>query len=306
MAFKQKWEGFENRMKAKREINCKRKQQATPNKVDHLTVQRLSSDVSGKAQKFSRIGPREFVSYPHGDITIDNIKKACETHFLSQLKMNVECDVLAGEQGPSCTSLDQIPNLKLIHVRFVGTAKRDSSAFSSEFLADSELGRPKSKKTREQPELASCLYQSSRSSRARSVEVRPKGKENLNTGYPKSLSVTQMINLGKVVRQKTTIADVYKFNLENMAWSTVPERVELVIEKEPFAEGGFREVYKARSPTASYSERLWVVKKYLPKTLQSISQLGQTIEDHTKKAVQMQSLAKNIAHSMYAKVRDRR
>ncbi len=112
--------------------------------------------------------------------------------------------------------------------------------------------------------------------------------------------------LGKVVRQKTTIADVYKFNLENMAWSTVPERVELVIEKEPFAEGGFREVYKARSPTASYSERLWVVKKYLPKTLQSISQLGQTIEDHTKKAVQMQSLAKNIAHSMYAKVRDRR
>ena len=122
--------------------------------------------------------------------------------------------------------------------------------------------------------------------------MRPKGKENLNTGYPKSLSVTQMINLGKVVGQKTTIADVYKFNLENMAWSTVPERVELVIEKEPFAEGGFREVYEARSPTSSYSEHLWVVKKYLPKTLQSISQLGQTIEDHTKKAVQMQSLAK--------------
>ena len=64
MALRQKWEGFENRMKAKREINCKRKQQATPKKVDHLTVQRLSSDVSGKAQKFSRIGPREFVSYP--------------------------------------------------------------------------------------------------------------------------------------------------------------------------------------------------------------------------------------------------
>ena len=62
MALRQKWEGFENRMKAKREINYKRKQQPTPKKVDHLTVQRLSSDVSGKAQKFSRIGPREFVS----------------------------------------------------------------------------------------------------------------------------------------------------------------------------------------------------------------------------------------------------
>ena len=235
-------------MKAKREINYKRKQQATPKKVDHLTVQRLSSDVSGKAQKFSRIGPREFVSYPHGDLTIDNIKKACETHFLSQLKMNVECDILAGEQGPSCSSLDQIANLKLIHIRFVGTAmKRDSSqssGFSSEFPAESEFGRPKTKKRCEQPKLVE-----SRSSRARSVEVRIEGKENLNARYPKSLSVTQMINLGKVVRQKTTIADVYKFNLENMAWSSVPERVELVIEKEPFAEGGFRS-HKESSPNA--------------------------------------------------------
>ena len=291
-------------MKAKREINYKRKQQATPKKVDHLTVQRLSSDVSGKAQKFSRIGPREFVSYPHGDLTIDNIKKACETHFLSQLKMNVECDILAGEQGPSCSSLDQIPNLKLIHIRFVGTAmKRDSSqssGFSSEFLAESEFGRPKTKKRCKQPELVESS--SYRSSRARSVEVRMEGKENLNARYPKSLSVTQMINLGKVVRQKTTIADVYKFNLENMAWSSVPERVELVIEKEQFAEGGFRKVFKARSPTACYSDHLWVVKKYLPITLQSINQLGQTIEDHTKKAVQMQLLAKNIAHSIYLKV----
>ena len=236
------------------------------------TVQRLSSDVFGKAQKFSRIGPREFVSYPHGNLTINNIKKACEAHFLSQLKMNVECDVLAGEQGPSCSTLDQIPNLKLIHIRFVGSAKRELSGFYSGCLADSELGQTKSKRAQEQPELLVSSYPSPR---ARSVEVRSEDKENLNAHYPKSLSVTQMINLGKVVRQETTIADVYKFNLDNMAWSLVPERVELVIEKKPFAQGGFQEVYKARGPTACYCERLWVVKKYLPKTLESISQLGQ-------------------------------
>ena len=63
MAFKQKWAGFENRMKAKREVNGKRKlKQQTLQKVDQLTVQRLSSDVSGKAQKFLRIGHQEFVS----------------------------------------------------------------------------------------------------------------------------------------------------------------------------------------------------------------------------------------------------
>ena len=111
----------------KREVNGKRKlKQQTPQKVDQLTVQRLSSDVSGKAQKFSRIGPREFVSYPYGDLTMEGIKKACEAHFLSQLKMHAECDVLAGEQGPSCSSLDQIPNLKLIHIRFVGTTVKSS------------------------------------------------------------------------------------------------------------------------------------------------------------------------------------
>ena len=86
----------------------------------------MSSDVSGKAQKFSRIGPREFVLYPYGDLTIKGIKTACEAHFLSQLKMHAEFDVLAREQGPSCSSLDQILNLKLIHIRFVGTTVKSS------------------------------------------------------------------------------------------------------------------------------------------------------------------------------------
>ena len=29
------------------------------------------------------------------------------------------CDVLAGEQGPSCFSVKQIPDFKVIHVRFI-------------------------------------------------------------------------------------------------------------------------------------------------------------------------------------------
>jgi len=28
------------------------------------------------------------------------------------------CDILAGEQGPSCSSLQQIRDLKVVHVRF--------------------------------------------------------------------------------------------------------------------------------------------------------------------------------------------
>ena len=39
-----------------------------------LTVQCLSSDVSGKAQKYARIGPREFVPFTEDELTIEIIK----------------------------------------------------------------------------------------------------------------------------------------------------------------------------------------------------------------------------------------
>ncbi len=73
MAFERKWKGFEEKVKAKRDVNKRKIKNEKPHTADQLTVQRLSSDVSGRAQKFSRIGPREFVPYPHGDLTMDLI-----------------------------------------------------------------------------------------------------------------------------------------------------------------------------------------------------------------------------------------
>ena len=109
------------------------------------------------------------------------------------------------------------------------------------FLLNSRLNLnlvdQKTKKRCEQPELVESS--SYRSSRARSVEVRMEGKENLNARYSKSLSVTQMINLGKVVRQKTTIADVYKFNLENMAWSSVPKELSWLLKRSHLQDGEY-------------------------------------------------------------------
>ena len=66
-----------------------------------LTVQRLSSNVSGKAQKYARIGPREFVPFTEDELTIENIKRCCERHFPTQADTSLVCDILAGEQGPS-------------------------------------------------------------------------------------------------------------------------------------------------------------------------------------------------------------
>ena len=85
-----------------------------------IVVQRLASDVSGKAQKYSREGPRVFVPLPQNEeLTIEVIKEACETYFNDEIGEKFECDVLAGQQGSSCTTMEQLPDQKLIHVRFV-------------------------------------------------------------------------------------------------------------------------------------------------------------------------------------------
>lgn len=44
-------------------------------KGKELTVSGLSSDVSGKAQKYARIGPREFVPFTEDELTIENLTR---------------------------------------------------------------------------------------------------------------------------------------------------------------------------------------------------------------------------------------
>ena len=117
------WRKSQDKMKNKRLKKGKKVEPGT-SKAEHETivVQRLSAEVAGKAQKYSRIGAREFVSFEdYGDLTIENIKEACVKHY-NMSSDNILCDVLAGEQGPSCSSLKQIPSLKVIHVRFVDKA----------------------------------------------------------------------------------------------------------------------------------------------------------------------------------------
>ena len=45
----------------------------------------------------------------------------------------------------------------------------------------------------------------------------------------------------------------------------------------------------------SYKQGTWVIKKYLPKSISDIQATGQSIEQHTKKVVQMHYLARNFA-----------
>jgi len=129
-----KWRNFKAKMKAKRIDKGKGKKKDTISAFneenDTLVVQQLSAEVSGKAQKYSRIGAREFVSYEYEEFTIENIWRACKKHFAVDKSMS--CDILAGEQGPSCNMVKKVflqnlwqilsdsygpPYICLVHIR---------------------------------------------------------------------------------------------------------------------------------------------------------------------------------------------
>ena len=94
------WKKLKDKVKAKRTKTSLPETQRRP-RGDELTVQRLSAQVSGKAQKYSRMGPREFAPFPEDmDFDIENIKNACAKYFSPSIGKDVVCDVLAAEQGP--------------------------------------------------------------------------------------------------------------------------------------------------------------------------------------------------------------
>ena len=77
------WRRYAAIQKAKRE-GKKTGEESTV--AEEIVVQRMSADVSGKQQKYTRIGPQEYVPFEHKEITIANIKDACKKHFRPQIE----------------------------------------------------------------------------------------------------------------------------------------------------------------------------------------------------------------------------
>ena len=141
---KKSWGTFKNEMKAKRcktgDGGAKKNEKGNILERQELVVQRLSSEVSGKAQKYTRVGPREFVQFDEEELSIEGIKAACEKHLspLSERK-GLSCDVLAGEQGSSCQSMKHIPDLKVIHVRFIKSSSTPALLLQLQLLVTVNL-----------------------------------------------------------------------------------------------------------------------------------------------------------------------
>eukprot|EP00112_Aurelia_sp_Birch-Aquarium-sp1_P010918 Seg2308.6 transcript_id=Seg2308.6/GoldUCD/mRNA.D3Y31 product="Transient receptor potential cation channel subfamily M member 6" protein_id=Seg2308.6/GoldUCD/D3Y31 len=302
-----KWKNFAKKMAAKRDIN-KRRKNATDSKTggavtnDAITIQRLSASVSGKAQKFCRNEPREFVPFGKSDLTLDGIKEACDEHFRRKIGTGFRCDVLAGEQGPSCNSISQIPNLKLIHVRFLRqsnpmekyTVDDVESDLSDEELLHQRDKRPKKSGTA--PKLSLSTEELNKPAFVHNHPPR-------NIQIPKSISISEMMKLGKAISKELTTINLFTFDFGMQTWSTLPQVIQLSVDEEPFAEGGFRKAFKAKGSCEKFQGH-WVVKKYKAETLTSIEELGQTPELQAKRCVQMNCLAQHFAAKFEHNVRE--
>ncbi len=290
MADRAAWKNYKAQMKEKRVGKKKNNSGVRILEEECIVVQRLSAEASGKAQKYTRIGAREFVPFEYDEVTVDNIKCACLNHFDVG---EMICDVVAGEQGPSCSSIKQIPDLKVIHVRFIQSS--DASAGNNVKEGDRRKRRR--------------LALPGTGSSTTSSHPTPTGQQCAKESQfiPRSMSLVEMLKLGKEIKQSpTTEVELFKFDVDQLCWSKCPSVVEFVIETDPFGRGGFRNAFKATSQAKEFQSTTWVVKKYLPQAIEDIGVTGQTVEQHTKKVVQMHILARHFAARLKQEIEKKR
>jgi len=256
------WEDYKEQITKKR--TGKKKDKAGPSGLcGSITVQRLSANVEGKCQKYSRIGALTLVPLEE-EVTLPNIKAACKSYF----KTNLECDVLAGERGPSYTDASQIQNWKVIHTRFIEKS---------------------SEPIQRQSEPAKDKF------RSMAIENRPKIAKS---SFAASVPFSKMCKLGKVIVPEVDIATLLleEFSLTEMRWLE-PFKTTFSLQRKSFDSGGFRDVYLAKA-ISGIPKGKYVLKRYKEDKVAEIKELFGTTEAHTRKVIQMNASASNFAQSL--------
>ena len=175
-------------------------------KGNELTVQRLSSEVSGKAKSRP-----EFVPFTEDELTIENIKRCCERHFTAQVGTSLVCDILAGEQSPSCKTLEHIADMKVIYVRFITGNIQDC-------VPEWRISKSDFERARSHSHIVTRLEGPTHPPK---VAKGSGALSNPSKFGPLSLSVADFIKLGKIgtTQGPTTVVHLHTFDLELLSWS---------------------------------------------------------------------------------------
>ena len=230
-----------------------------------ILVQRMSATPSGRMKKFEPMDTRDFIPFAafYDELNIENIKTACE-EFYHELPHS--CDILASDRGPSCTNMDQLKGRKVFLVRFVPTNSESSLGRSNKDLA----------------------------------QVRPKEQfDPSKSTFPKSVSIGDLLNAGKLIKpvqQHQEQIQLEDFDLGSGSWIK-KESITFTLDCQNFASGGFREAFYAYSTHPKLPSSKLVLKEYKAETIKTIeSSMNMTAEEHTRKQVQMHTVARNLAY----------
>ena len=191
-----------------------------------LIAQRLSAEPKGNSRKYAKQGPREFVPFQDSEVTLENIKRACIVHYRENL---TAFDILASEQGPSCSRLDQIPSFKFIYVRF--TMPESGKSILSETFGLGPFQRQLQHKKLQKSVISHSV-----------ISPISTAKSTASSVVPKNLSAVDMLKFGKIikpVKKKILNVGVEEFDIESKEW-VILGPVSFLTETSPFGEGGFR------------------------------------------------------------------
>ena len=204
--------------------------------------------------------------------TISNIKEACKRFFKAE---DMECDVLAGEGGPSWTETSQISNWRAIPVRFIERSE-------SQMCEKMEIGKE-------------TLIKETKSQGNLEKPARP-----MATKVAAYVPLSAMLKVGKLIQPTVDVVSVQleEFDLGEKSWRQ-PFEARLSLSKEKFASGTFRDAYHATTLSA-LSPGKYVLKKFKEEQAVDIERLFTSMESHTRKMVQMNAHARNFALKLTA------
>lgn len=145
--------------------------------------------------KYSREGTREFVNYKYTELSVTNIKEACQIHFNEKR----DCDVLASDQGPSRTRIDQITTYLLL-----GSSDSIRSQWSKTNICFVRFLNEGQALVNKPNERSSVMVRSLQSQlEVESPEIKRSKMSVSVSVIPKHVSVLDMLDLGKVISKKT-------------------------------------------------------------------------------------------------------
>ena len=234
---------------------------------------------SGRMKKYETMDTRDFVPFACNYEEL-SIVKAASNNFYSVPAGS--CDILASNRGPSCTTMEQVKGKKVYLIRFVPPTTTVPEL-------DLKPDRPKHKKH--------CISSTTASSSfplCASIHY----IEEISVVNPKSVSVTDLLNAGKLVKQpqkERVTLHLEEFSLKLRSWNEVAT-VEFMIDELRFEHGGFCDAHNAYAQSSKLPSTKWVVKEYQDGAVKSTTgDLHISIEDHTRKQVQLHAVARNIA-----------